>query len=390
MWQPSQTTLGWLNLFVYRINGKAGLPPSAWDEIIARLMNQLKARTRFPCLWVKVDSQGQWFVTELKILLSQRSLPVLITNAHEKRDAAALLGEFLATPSMTPAKLLAPDFLIPIFSEETLNQREKAKLAILRPLARMLSAFTKEVASTSGFGLTYVRPILLELVEEGLVLPFEESITPNSRKYPSWQITRKGLRYVLSSWNIPGNIRIMSVIKEQKYSGRKHRKLSRFGRARVVDAYTIDFEVWDAWTEPALGSAHPDSLVIGSYKGVETIIWLEVETGKKSGRHVVQDLMFRYKQARQFAEDRKVNVIFAVLALPWVLKALENYGLFLIPGNMALIFDNWRHGGYLPLPIFGGFNSLGNEYEYIKNLSQIIKKNPNLFIPKLLSELLDE
>lgn len=390
MWQPSQTTLGWLNLFVYRINGKAGLPPSAWDEIIARLMNQLKARTRFPCLWVKVDSQGHWFVTELKILLSQRSLPVLITNAHEKRDAAALLGEFLATPSMTPAKLLAPDFLIPIFSEETLNQREKAKLAILRPLARMLSAFTKEVASTSGFGLTYVRPILLELVEEGLVLPFEESITPNSRKYPSWQITRKGLRYVLSSWNIPGNIRIMSVIKEQKYSGRKHRKLSRFGRARVGDAYTIDFEVWDAWTEPALGSAHPDSLVIGRYKGVETIIWLEVETGKKSGRHVVQDLMFRSKQARQFAEDRKVNVIFAVLALPWVLKALENYGLFLIPGNMALIFDNWRHGGYLPLPIFGGFNSLGNKYEYIKNLSQIIKKNPNLFIPKLLSELLDE
>jgi len=188
IWRPGLTTLGWLNLFVYSINGKAGLPPSAWDEIITRLMNQLKARTRFPCLWVKVDSQGKWFVTELKMLLSQRSLPILITNAREERDPTELLGEFLVTPSMTPAKLLEPDFLTPIFSEETLNQREKAKLAILRPLAWMLSAFTKEVASTSGFGLTYVRPILLELVEEGFVVPFEESITPNSRKYPSWKI----------------------------------------------------------------------------------------------------------------------------------------------------------------------------------------------------------
>jgi hypothetical protein len=390
IWQPEHTTLGWLNLFVYYINGKARLPPSAWDEIIYRLMNQLKARTRFPCLWAKVDSQSKWFTTELKALLSQRSLPLLITNAGEKQDPTRLLAEFLATPAMIPTKPFEPDFLAPIFPEEALNQREKAKLAILRPLARMLSAFTNEVASTSGFGLTYVRPILLELVEEGFVAPFEESITSNSRKYPSWKITRKGLRYVFTSWNIPGNVRIMSVIKEQKYSGRKHRKISRLGRARVVDAYTKDFEVWDAWTEPSLGNTHPDSLVLGTYKGIETLIWLEVETGKKSGKDVVQDLMGRYEQASLFAEERKINLIFAVLALPWVLKALENYGLFLIPGNVALIFDNWRHRGYLPAPIFGGLNSLRNDYEYIKNLAQIIKKNPNQFIPKLLSELLDE
>jgi hypothetical protein len=389
IWQPGHTTLGWLNLFVYPINGKAGLPPSAWDEIISRLMNQLKARTRFPCLWVKVDSQSKWFTTELKVLLSQRTLPILITNAEEKQDPTTLLDEFLVTPAMIPTKPLEPDFLAPIFPEEALNQRDKAKLAILRPLARMLSAFTKEVASTSGFGLTYVRPLLLELVEEGLVVPFEESITSNSRKYPSWKITRKGLRYVLSSWNIPGNVRIMSVIKEQKYSGRKHRKISRFGRARVSEAYTVDFDVWDAWTEPSLGRAHPDTLVMGTYKGIETLIWLEVEAGKKSEKDVVDDLMGRYKQARVFAEERKINVIFAGLSLPWVLKALENYGLFLIPGSVALLFDNWRHRGYLPVPIFGGFNSLGNDYVYIKHLSQIIKKNPDIFLPKLLPALWD-
>jgi len=104
---------------------------------------------------------------------------------------------------------------------------------------------------------------------------------------------------------------------------------------------------------------------------------------------VVDDLMGRYKQARVFAEERKINVIFAVLSLPWVLKALENYGLFLIPGSVALLFDNWRHRGYLPVPIFGGFNSLGNDYEYIKQLSQIIKKNPDIFLPKLLPALWD-
>jgi hypothetical protein len=389
IWQPGHTTSGWLNLFVYYINGKAGLPPSAWDEIISRLMNQLKARTRFPCLWVKVESQSKWFTTELESLLSQSFLPILITNAGEKRDPIELLGAFLVTPAMIPTKPLEPDFLAPIFPEETLNQREKAKLAILRPLARMLSAFTKEVASTSGFGLTYVRPILLELVQEGFVAPFEESITSNSRKYPSWKITRKGLRYVLSSWNIPGNVRIMSVIKEQKYSGRKHRKISRLGRARVSEAYTVDFEVWDAWTEPSLGRAHPDTVIMGAYKGIETLIWLEVEAGKKSEKDVVDDLVSRYKQARAFAEEHKVNLIFAVLSLPWVLKALENYGLFLIPGSVALIFDNWRHRGYLPVPIFGGFNSLSSDYVYIKYLSQIIKKNPYIFLPKLLPAIWD-
>ena len=81
IWQPAHTALGWLNLFVYPINGKAGLPPSAWDEIISRLMNQLKARTRFPSLWVKVDSQ--------------RSLPKLITNADGKQSPAELLDDFL-------------------------------------------------------------------------------------------------------------------------------------------------------------------------------------------------------------------------------------------------------------------------------------------------------
>jgi hypothetical protein len=80
-WQPGHTASGWLNLFVYFINGKAGLPPSAWDEIISRLRNQLKARTRFPSLWVKVDSQ--------------RSLPILITNAGGKQSPTELLDDFL-------------------------------------------------------------------------------------------------------------------------------------------------------------------------------------------------------------------------------------------------------------------------------------------------------
>jgi hypothetical protein len=79
----------------------------------------------------------------------------LITNAGEKQDPTELLGEFLVTPAMILTKPLGPGFLAPISPEQALNQREKAKLAILRPLARMLSAFTREVASTSGFGLTY-------------------------------------------------------------------------------------------------------------------------------------------------------------------------------------------------------------------------------------------
>jgi len=42
------------------------------------------------------------------------------------------------------------------------------------------------------------------------------------------------------------------------------------------------FHQWDAWTEPSLGRTHPDTLIMGTYKGIETLIWLEVEAGKKS------------------------------------------------------------------------------------------------------------
>lgn len=88
-----------------------------------------------------------------------------------------------------------------------------------------------------------------------------------------------------------------------------------------------DFDVWDAWTEPSLGRAHPDTLVMGTYKGIETVIWLEVEAGKKSEKEVVDDLMGRYKQARTIAEEHKVNLIFAVLSLPWALTFIRSHGL---------------------------------------------------------------
>ena len=47
--------------------------------------------------------------------------------------------------------------------------------------------------------------------------------------------------------------------------------------------------------------------------------------------------------------------------------------------------------GCLAEPIFGGFNSLISRYGYpkIADLSKILKNDPNYFLPKIRSEILD-
>lgn len=130
----------------------------------------------------------------------------------------------------------------------------------------------------------------------------------------------------------------------------------------------------------------------GSYKGEETLAWLEVKSGKKSCTRIVEDILLRYRQAKAVAEAYNMRMIFVILAQAWVLNCLQQRGLFFIPSNVALILENWRNVGYLSKPIFGGFNSIMkvDGYPYIKNISKIIKKDPNYLTPKILPHVADD
>jgi predicted transcriptional regulator len=388
IWEPTRYLSGWLDSFRYPVNSCDGLPPSARAEAILGVMKQLKKYRRFPSLWVTVDSPGIWYITELRLALFGTRQPIAITAVGEEPS----YGSFFGSPGVYPVKPGAPVFPVSVFDEFSMPQKERAKLRILRALARMSIAGTKEIASTAGYSHTYMRKLLPELVQEGYVLYHERGMREKRIKVPVWEIRRPGIQYAHQSWNIPDNLRFKGIRVEQKYAGQKHRKMARMWWAWLKEAYGSDYEIWQTWTEPSVANTHPDALTWGSYKGVETLAWLEVESGKKSGERIVKDMMHRYGQAKRMAQEHDMQMIFAILGQQWVLKFLQNKGFFLISWNIALILENWRNVGYLSKPIFGEFNSMmrGNGYPYIKNISRIIKKDPNFLTPKFSLEAIDE
>ena len=375
VWEPVRWSSGWLDLFRYPINSRDGLPPSARAEAIIAVMKQLKKYRKSPSLWVTVEGPGKWYINELRNVVSECSQSIAISAAGPDLS----FSSFLKIPGIYPVKPSAPEFPTYVFDEFSLPQKERAKLQVLRALARMSIAGTKEIASTSGFSHTYMRKLLPELVREGYVLYHEKGVKEKRIKSPVWQIKRTGIQYVHQSWNIPNNLRFKGIRVEQKYAGQKHRKIARMCWAWLKEAYGSDYEIWQAWPEPSIGNAHPDALAWGSYKGIETFAWLEVESGKKSGKRIANDILNRYEQANRISEAHDMPMIFVVLAQRWVLTSLQNNALFFIPSNVALIFENWRNVGYLSTPNFGYFNSMigGVRFPYIKNISKIIKKDPN-------------
>jgi len=287
---------------------------------------------------------------------------------------------------------VTPEFPMYVFEESSLPQKEKAKVQVLRALARMSIASTKEIASTSGYSHAYMRKLLPELVQEGYILHHEKGMKEKRIKAPVWEIRRTGIQYAHQSWNIPDNIRFKGIRVEQKYAGQKHRRIARMWWAWLKEAYGSDYEIWQAWPEPVVGNAHPDALAWGSYQGVETLAWLEVESGKKSRERIVKDIMQRYHQAFTIAEMYDLRMIFVVLAQPWVLRSLKNRILFDIPRNLTIIFENWRNTGILSKPIFGNFGSIwrDKDYCYIKKNAKVLNKQSDFLLSKTSSTEVDE
>jgi len=347
------------------------------------MMKLLKKYRKSPSLWVTLDGPGKWYINELRAALAGSYQPIAIAAAGQELS----ISSFNKLPGSYPGKPGAPGFPTSVFDEFSLPQKERAKLQVLRALARMSIAGTKEIASSSGYSHTYMRKLLPELVQGGYILYHEKGVKEKRIKAPTREIKRSGIQYAHQSWNIPDNLPFRGIRVEQKYAGQKHRRMARMWWAWLKEAYGADYEIWQVWPEPSIGNAHPDALAWGSYQGVETLAWLEVESGKKSGDRIVRDIMYRYDQAFTIAEIHDLRMIFVVLAQPWVLRAPKNRILFDIPQNVTIIFENWRNTGILSKPIFGDFGSIWRDknFSYLKNHPKVIKKQPDFLISKISS-----
>jgi hypothetical protein len=309
---------------------------------------------------VQVDSPGKWYITALRRALHDPKVMVNISPAGQELS----IVDFPTVPWIGIRPWPQPQFESSIFDEANLTKAQKAELSVLRCMARMEMAGVKEIASLSGFGVTYTRKVIGRLWKNKLVQPFDSGNERMNKKDPLWTIRRRGLQYVQQSWNIPYKFQFKSVRLEQKYAGRKHRKMCRLFRSRVEKAYGADFQVWQSWSEPALAYAYPDAIVWGTYKGVETLIWLEVETAKKSVQEHVREIEYRFEQAKNITERHGVQLIFVFLSMPWVLRSVAQLASFPLADHTAIILDNWMDYEHLARPKFKGFNSISEDYEF--------------------------
>jgi hypothetical protein len=340
-------------------------------------MRQLKRYRTYPCLWVQVDSPGPWYVTALRWALTGFKLDVAVLPVGAELSAVHFLNNLPPVFSHRPSK---PSFDCLPFDDTALSKSDWADLRVLRCMARMEHAGIKEIASLASFGVTYTRKIVARLYAKRLIRPFDGASKKEKEKDPTWTINRSGMKYVFKSWNIPHRLHFRRKCVEQKRAGREHRKLTRLFASRLKKAYGCDFDVWQSWSEPDLATENPDTIVWGTYQDVETLVWMEVETGHHSGIEHAKQIEDRYWQAKGVIERHSVRLIFVFLAMPWVLRESARYARFQLTQSTAVIFDHWKDYDHLAKPIFNELNSLSYDNGFKKNKNhRRIPKDPSFF-----------
>ena len=96
----------------------------------------------------------------------------------------------------------------------------------------------------------------------------------------------------------------------------------------------------------------PDALAWGTWQGQETIFWLEVDTGHGSKRELRSTYRTRYNRALMHGAQSKIPIVFVLLSMPWVLRAVVPI-FNNISDEMAVIMGDWRRFGKLQAPEFG-------------------------------------
>ena len=77
-----------------------------------------------------------------------------------------------------------------------------------------------------------------------------------------------------------------------------------------------------------------------------------MDAGKKNQHELRRLYTRRWKQAAVYARQHNLPIIFVVLAKPWVLSVIRP-ALRDLPDGMAVLLQDWRDFGHLPMPNFG-------------------------------------
>jgi len=292
-------------------------------------------------LWVELDAPGTWYADELHRLTSCSSKLVISPPGVTPEPV-----DFPQPHNLLTQSPIQDIFRLPDCRPSTPISMHPSVLRVLRTLARLERAQTLEIASLAGFGKSYTHTLLQKLVQLGY------THSGKVWRYPGWILTHSGLRQAHLSWNLPPKLSFRRYRREHSRAGPRHRRIARLWRAWLEEAFPYHLKVWDCWTEFAMHPGFPDALAWGVWQGQETLFWLEVDTGHASEDELRSTYRTRYHRALIHAAQVNIPTVFVLLSMPWVLRAVVPI-FNNISDKMAVIAEDWRRFGELPVPEFG-------------------------------------
>lgn len=336
--------------FILHASSSCGLSPWDYANGIKVLLPELLKLHRSGSVWIKVDSPGIWYPMELRNTLWGARVPIAVTRSHVEKLSIA---DFSTMPWLGYDKSPPPPL-----NESIMPEIGQNAIDCLRVMARVVFAFTAEVASLAGLGETVARAELKALKALGYVkqiIPAEIANKEDlySDKFPYWKLSNSGSGAALRSWGIPLGYRFVARREKTRYVGDRHRRASRLWPAWLRRGLSSG-EVWHGWSEvyiPELRMS-PDGLAIGKVDGKETLFWLEVNSGNQSSLRVAESLRKKFLAGSRYTEDRNMQLVFAVLGREWVLK-VASATFSGMKMHTAVIMADWKDFGILPVVQWG-------------------------------------
>jgi hypothetical protein len=353
----------WTDTFIFSVRHDAALPPWDYAEAVKTTIPVLKKMRRSPSLWVPVIAPGKWYFEEVRYALRNATLPIAVTSGRQIPPRAI---DFSVLPGVSGSPGRGG---IPVTIASQLSERAQQ---CLLTMTRLVSAYTSEVANTMLSDGSDCLQALQELESKGYVEyhehdPYIDSHLIRARQQPGkrekkekdirpyWRVRRPGISAALRLWGVPARRPFPCRSERIRLFDSPHRTKSRQWPSWVKEALP-HARIYAGWSEVGIPGlrATPDSLAWGELNGIETLFWMEVESGAASRQMILAKTRSRWQKAVIYADHVGVNLIFVFMGMPWVRNAAR-MAFMDVPDSCAVIVADWtkKSFGKMPYPKWG-------------------------------------
>jgi len=352
----------WSDTFVLSVSHDRALPPWDYAEVVKTVAGQLGHLRRGASLWVPVSAPGIWYFEEMKFVLRHFPIALAVTPGQ---DAVPGFSDFYPYAPLYGAPCRGG---VPVERPKAFQLSDNA-LSCLFVITRLTAAYTSEVASGCLMSDTTCRAALWELEKAGYVEYHEcdpdiDTHLLSNRKLasqgtqggkgetlrPYWRIRRPGLSAALRAWGVPPESQFTSRTERNRLLDSTHRRRSRQWPAWLRKALP-HADIHAGWSEVGIPHlrTNPDALAWGKMHGVETLFWLEVESGKSSRKLILDKTVTRWLKATAYSKAVGVHLVFVFLAMPWVRDAAR-LAFADVPSHSAVVIADWSKSNFGKLP----------------------------------------